>query len=162
MGPSFTKHKDNIDAIYDLVRQGKHLENPSKVTEDIVLTYHAVVNDYASNPILRKTMLDMINEKIKSGYKVTLTINLLYQDIVNVVTTPVVINFDSYFYLNNLTKVEGRLQPLNIRPVKEISANSPSDECYALFLKLGIPGVVSMLKLITMVDDALKTINNRY
>ena len=145
---------NKIDDVNDLVRQGKKIEDIAAVTETVALIYMDVC-DIKGSPDSPATILSKIQKMVKENLKVTTTINIFLQDCVNVVTTPTIVNFDSYFYLNNLTKIEGRLKPLDIRPVPQILPIASSDECNALILKLGITGMVSMLKLMLMIESEL-------
>lgn len=152
-----------IDSLYENVRQDKHIENIADVTKRVIAVYGYTCNKYDErNESIRDTdtILTKIQNMSKDNVKVTATINIFLQDCVTVVTTNAIVNFDTYFYHNNLTKMEGRLIPISIKPVNKTITISSVDECTGLIVKLGLPGVVSLLKLMLMIEAVLYSSDN--
>lgn len=152
-----------IDSLYDSVRQDKHIENIAEVTKRVATVYNYACSKYDDRNGYDKdtnTILAKIQNMVKDNVKVTATINIFLQDCVTVVTTNAIVNFDTYFYHNNLTKMEGRLIPISIKPVDKTIIISSVDECTGLIVKLGLGGMVSLLKLMLMIEAVLYSTDN--
>lgn len=146
-------NNDKLNAIVTTIEDGSYKNNYSNTVKELVNIFKHITRDYDTE---RGTILSKIKSLTKKKGKVSVTSNLILQDIVTVLTTDRKIDFSKYLFLENNKSKDNNTIYLTITVPNTITVNvTLEDELEILFSKLGAEGIVTMLRVLDKVTVSM-------
>ncbi len=150
---SIIDNNDKLNAIVTTIKDGSYKNNYSDTVNELVTIFKHITRDYDTE---RGTILAKIKSLAKKKGKVSVTSNLILQDVVTILTTDRKIDFSKYLFLENTKSKDSNNIYLNITVPNTINVNvTLEDELEILFSKLGVEGIVTMLRVLDKVTVSM-------